>query len=95
MVRSNPQTAIARYQEGVRAGAQRYVENAIRFGVPKLQQWYTAFFPAHQAAAYIPSPATDADRHRNVQTSWDVTKAVKAQYRGRVGAVAGAIPVVV
>ncbi|MEM4167721.1 MAG: hypothetical protein QXW98_04700 [Candidatus Caldarchaeum sp.] len=95
MVRSNPQTAVAKYQDGVRTGAQRYVENAIRFGVPKLNQWFTAFFAAHQAAAYVPAPATDADRHRNVQTAWDTTRAVRAQYRGRVGAVAGAVPVVV
>lgn len=92
MVKSSPQEALAKYQEGVRANANRYVENAIRLGVPKLQRWFAAYFAAHAAAPYLAAPATDSDRHRNVQTSWDVTRAVVAQYRGRAGGVAPAVP---
>ena len=94
MVKSNPQLALANYQSGVRAAADKYVSRALEVGVPKLQRWYAAFFAAHQAAPYIASPATDADRHRNVQLSWDTTRTVKAQYRGRVAAVAAAVPLV-
>jgi len=95
MVRSNPQQAVTKYSEGVRANAQRYVENALRYGVPKLQQWFQIFFAAHQAAPYLAVLATDADRHRNVQLSWDTTRQAVAQYRGRVAQVAAAVPVTV
>jgi len=93
MVRSDPQTAVRKYVEGVRANASRYVENAVSTGAQKLLRWFNIFFPAHQGAPYLVSPTTDADRHRNVQLSWDTTRGVKAQYRGRVTAVAPAVPV--
>jgi hypothetical protein len=94
MVRVTVQEWIARYSEGVRANANRYVENAIRVGVPKLQQYASAFVAAHQAAPYLAVLQTDADRLRNVQLSWNTTRQVVAQYRGRGAAIAGAVPLV-
>jgi len=94
MVRVTVQEWIARYSEGVRANANRYVENAIRVGVPKLQQYASAFVAAHQAAPYLAVLQTDADRLRNVQLSWTTTRQVVAQYRGRGAAIAGAVPLV-
>jgi hypothetical protein len=95
MVKSDPQTALRKYVEGVRANAQRYVENATSTGAQKLGRWFGVFFAAHQGAPYLASPETDAERIRNVQTSWNTTRAVKAQYRGRVGALAAAVPVTI
>jgi hypothetical protein len=95
MVKSDPQTAVRKYVEGVRANAQRYVENATTQGAQRLGRWFGIFFTAHQGAPYLPSPETDPERIRNVQTSWNTTRAVKAQYRGRVGAIAAALPVTV
>jgi hypothetical protein len=94
MVRTTVQEWVTKYSEGVRANANRYVENAIRYGVPKLQQYASAFLAAHQAAPYLAVLQTDADRLRNVQLSWTTTRQVVAQYRGRGAAIAGAVPLV-
>jgi hypothetical protein len=94
MARVTVQEWITKYAEGVRANANRYVENAIRYGVPKLQQYASAFIPAHDAAPYLAILQTDADRLRNVQLSWNATRQASAQYRGRGAALAGAVPFV-
>ena len=95
---------VEKYREGVQGAADRYVRGALTRGsflapVPdaaqKLLQYAQIFSNAHAAAAYIPNPQTDADRHRNVQLSWDTTRAVVAQYRGRAGTVAAAVPITV
>ena len=97
MVRVTLEEWIGKYERGVREGSTKYVENAIRFGVPKLRRWAGLFIQAHNAAAYVPLPMTDAERLRNVQLSWNTTRGVRAQYHGRgvagiAGAIAPAIP---
>ena len=96
---TSPQVAVERYIEGVRAGAQKYVEHAVRYGAPELQRFFSIALPAHENAwrtgQYRFVLATDADRIANVSQSWSVSRAASAQYRQvRVAAVAGVVPLV-
>lgn len=93
MVRVTLEEWLGKYEAGVRAAADKYVEHAIRYGIPKLRRYAGMFLAAHNAAPYIPVLRTDTERHRNVQLSWDTTRAVSAQYHGRgVTGIAAAIP---
>jgi hypothetical protein len=92
MVKVTIEEWVGKYERGVREAATKYVDNAVRFGVPKLRRWAGLFIQAHQAAPYLPVVTTDAERLRNVQTSWNTTRGVRAQYRGRgVAGIAGAL----
>ena len=87
---------ITKVQRGAEAAGDKWLRNLIQFGLPKLRRYAQLFLAAHQAANYVPMPMTDAERIRNVQTSWNTTRAVVAQYRGRAAGIAGvaaAIPV--
>jgi hypothetical protein len=79
MVRDT-QEWIEKYIEGVRANANRYVENATRSGVLKLQRWIQTYFSVRETMP-------------NLSVA-DATRLARVCYRGRSGVVAAAIPII-
>jgi len=83
---------VRNFVEGVRGAGSKW-ERKTLLGEAKFRRWCSIFLPAHTAAPYVPSPETKAEKLRNVELAWDVTKSASRQYHGRgVAGVAGAIP---
>jgi hypothetical protein len=81
MVRNTQEEWIEKYIEGVRANANRYVENATRSGVLKLQRWIQTYFSVRETMP-------------NLSVA-DATRLARVCYRGRSGVVAAAIPIII
>jgi hypothetical protein len=78
MVRDT-QEWIEKYNEGVRGAKNRYVENATKYGVSKLQRWIQTYYSVRETISNVA----------------DATRLARVRYHGRSGVVAAAIPIVI
>ena len=78
MVRDT-QEWIEKYIEGVRGAKNRYVENATKYGVSKLQRWIQTYYSVRETISNVA----------------DATRLARVRYHGRSGVVAAAIPIVI
>jgi len=67
--------------KGTEEQKNRYVENATKYGVSKLQQWIQTYYSVRET---IP----------NLRVA-DATRLARVRYHGRSGVVAAAIPIVI